>query len=59
MHGSGNLLIVASAPTDLVLAVEAALIWTHRDQLIYNKVGKRVASAAIDVAYRGDGPAWT
>jgi hypothetical protein len=59
MHGSGNLLFVASAPSHLVLAVEAVLIWTHRDELIYNKVGRRVASAAIDVAHRGDGPAWT
>ncbi len=59
MHGSGNQLFVAYVPFDLVMAVEAALIWTYREQLIYNNVGKRVAPAAIDVVHRCDGPAWT
>ncbi len=43
MHDSGNVVYVAEVASDLVDAVESSLIWSHRDVLRYNNLGKRVA----------------
>jgi hypothetical protein len=59
MHGSGNQVFAAAVPFAHVAAAEAALIWTYRDRLIYNNVGKRVAVREIvEIEHRGDGPRW-
>jgi hypothetical protein len=41
MHGSGNVVFVAAAPADVVADVEGTLIWTYRETLPYNNVGKK------------------
>jgi hypothetical protein len=59
MHNSGNVVFVAAVPSPVVAAVESSLIWTYRDLLIYNNVGKRMAPPAVAIEHTGDGPAWT
>ena len=59
MHHAGNLVFVAAVSPQLLAAVEAALIWAYRDQLLYNNVGKRLAPPHVAIEHAGDGPAWT
>ena len=57
MHGSGNLVFVAAVDEDIVEAVEATLIWEHRDQLVYNNVGKKTEpEVLVEVEHRGEVP---
>jgi hypothetical protein len=56
MHASQNVIFVAKVDAEVVDAVEATLIWTHREQLPYNNIGKRVAPILLRVEHRGDVP---
>lgn len=57
MHSSRNVVFVASVPLEYLDAVEATLIWSHRDSLPYNNVGKRVAPVALaPLTHSGDAP---
>ncbi len=45
--------------TDSVEQVERTLIWTHRESLLYKRVGKRFAPTVLTpVVHRGDPPAF-
>jgi hypothetical protein len=57
MHNSRNVVFVASVPADLLEQVESTLIWTYRESLLYNQVGKRVAPTALTpLVHRGNPP---
>ncbi len=58
MHGTANVVFVAAVATELVSAVEAVLIWSHRHELPYNNQGKRVQPAVVTLEQRGDIPDW-
>ena len=59
MHNSGNVVFVAGVTSDLVAAVEASLIWSHREALRYNKVGKRLApQLELILDHAGDRPSF-
>jgi hypothetical protein len=60
MHDSRNVVFVAAVPADRLQQVEATLIWTHRDSLPYNNVGKRTAPPTLTpVRHRGDRPSFS
>jgi hypothetical protein len=57
MHGSRNVVFVAVVDAALVNAVEAQLIWDHRDTLVYNNVGKRSPPhVTLTLEHRGECP---
>jgi hypothetical protein len=57
MHGSLNVVFVAAVEPELIDRVETSLIWTCRDVLVYNQVGKRVAPAElVTIVHAGDPP---
>jgi hypothetical protein len=57
MHHSRNVVFVASVPADVLEQVENTLIWTYRESLLYNQVGKRIAPTALTpLVHRGDAP---
>jgi hypothetical protein len=59
MHGSGNVVFVAVVPLELCRVVEETLIWTWREQLPYNNLGKRIdPSVLVDIDHQGDIPAF-
>ena len=54
MHGWGNLVLVAVVDAELCEAMNATLVWQHRDQLIYNNLGKRRApEVVVEVRHEG------
>jgi hypothetical protein len=60
MHASGNHVFVAPVDAALADAVEARLIWDHRDCLIYNNIGKRREPPGdVALVHRGDPPTFT
>ena len=57
MHGSGNLIFVASVDKDQCKLVEDELIWQGRKVLIYNNVGKIMPpSFRLTITHCGDSP---
>lgn len=56
-HDSGNIVFVTAIPKEQCEAVEATLIWEHRDALVYNNVGKlRPPETAAEVVHHGEVP---
>ena len=57
MHGSGNVVFVASVDMAGLDAVESTLIWVHRSSLPYNRVGRRVApEPLVEIEHAGEVP---
>ena len=59
MHEAGNVVFVAPVAEEACAAIEATLIWTHRDVLTYNQQGKRQPPGSlVRVRHAGTSPAW-
>jgi hypothetical protein len=59
MHGSGNLVFVASVDKELCGCVETELIWQGRRCLRYNNHGKIVSpSRRVALSHSGTQPVW-
>jgi hypothetical protein len=59
MHGSGNLVFVASVDKDLCQPVEDELIWQGLRYLMYNNHGKKVPpSRRVRLVHLGTPPEW-
>lgn len=57
MHGLGNLVFIALVPAEMTGAIEDALVWEHRDSLIYNQQGKlREPQTALRFVHLGQVP---
>ena len=57
MHGSGNVVFVASVDMAVLDAVESTLIWVHRSSLPCNRVGRRVApELLVEIDLAGEVP---
>lgn len=60
MHGSGNLVFVASADKELCGCIEAELIWQGRSCLPYNNHGKILPpSRRMTLSHLGTPPVWS